>query len=57
MHMIYEAVGNEPPPNNRNKSAFRKRACAEQSFVVKSRREGTPGEIPRIPSLAEMLAP
>jgi hypothetical protein len=56
MHMFYEAVGDDPPPNNRNRGRFRTRVCAEQAFVVKSRREGTPGEIPPIPSLAELLA-
>jgi hypothetical protein len=56
MHMFYEAVGDDPPPNNRNRGRFRTRACAERAFVVKSRREGTPGEIPPIPSLAELLA-
>jgi len=56
MRMMYEALGDKPPPNNKNRGRFRKPGCVDPSFMVQSRREGTPGEVPTIPSLAEMLA-
>ena len=70
MHKIYWAVGDKPPDDGRREAYRNFRAkglrarynlrdfhtCNSVEVVMQWGREGTPGEIPRIPSLAEMLA-
>jgi hypothetical protein len=67
MHTFYEALGDEPPTDLRPIEGMKYlpmgwqrlrhlAICEGESDVIQCRREGTPGEIARIPSLAELLA-
>ena len=55
---IYSAVGDAPPPDGRVanlKNLPRFDATGRFLTVVQRRREGTPGEVPQVPSLAMLL--
>jgi hypothetical protein len=65
MHMLYTAVGDGPPMDKRGGGrareakikAHRKNSCGGIAYMVQSRREGTPGEIPPIPRMVDLLMP